>query len=463
MSIITPPIRGSLRHHLIEQVIDLISSGALQPGDRLPSIRTVSERDGISRGTVVVAYKDLESLGYIEGKERSGYVVKEGVIRQDSGSVGGTKCRDNALFAEDELGALCRRFAVANRLQSHDTATLSAHFIRKTINHFYAHIESNARPESGAALQHDLKKQLARYAKLTRGISCQTDSMVVMASQQQALSLIAHYGKTRNANPSIILEDPCSPHVVHLFTSLGYEIINVSIGDNGLDVAAFPDRPVDFIYTAPSYNFPSGIAISHANRVRLRQWSEQQHALIIEDDACCMPQNGQVVTPPLQPVYPAHPLFYLHPLGELIGNSIDLSLLVAPPDLIQPLRQLNALNGGPTAMINHQLAAVFLGSHYLIRCWEKMLKVRRRKFWLAVEGLRQYDPQLEYRGSPHAAFFSFTLSSGPLPAAVAEVVYPLALFCRNPSPIDTPPRYVYPIGALSINEIIKINAGLAPR
>ena len=51
---------------LVDQVRAAAASGAVQPGDPLPSIRPVAEELRVNRNTVAKAYTELESQGVIE-------------------------------------------------------------------------------------------------------------------------------------------------------------------------------------------------------------------------------------------------------------------------------------------------------------------------------------------------------------------------------------------------------------
>src|SRR5467141_409888 len=50
--------------------------GALRPGDRLPSVRGLSERERVSVSTVLQAYLQLEARGLIESRPQSGHYVR---------------------------------------------------------------------------------------------------------------------------------------------------------------------------------------------------------------------------------------------------------------------------------------------------------------------------------------------------------------------------------------------------
>lgn len=58
----------------------LVDSGDLAPGARLPTVRALAEDLGIAVNTVARAYRELEGLGVIETRGRSGSVVTGGGV-----------------------------------------------------------------------------------------------------------------------------------------------------------------------------------------------------------------------------------------------------------------------------------------------------------------------------------------------------------------------------------------------
>ncbi|MDB4938950.1 MAG: Transcriptional regulator, GntR family protein, partial [Labilithrix sp.] len=65
---------------LYERVADelggMVARGALRPGDRLPSVRRLSEERGVSIATVLAAYLLLEGRGLAEARPKSGHYVR---------------------------------------------------------------------------------------------------------------------------------------------------------------------------------------------------------------------------------------------------------------------------------------------------------------------------------------------------------------------------------------------------
>src|SRR6187549_1934063 len=54
----------------------MIDEEVLRIGDKLPSVRVLSEEYGISTGTAFQAYYHLEGRGLIESRPKSGYYVR---------------------------------------------------------------------------------------------------------------------------------------------------------------------------------------------------------------------------------------------------------------------------------------------------------------------------------------------------------------------------------------------------
>lgn len=66
----TPPFE-----QLRAQLVDAVASGALAPGERLPTVRRFAEDLGLAPGTVARAYRELEASGVIETRGRAGTFV----------------------------------------------------------------------------------------------------------------------------------------------------------------------------------------------------------------------------------------------------------------------------------------------------------------------------------------------------------------------------------------------------
>jgi GntR family transcriptional regulator len=61
---------------IVQQVKAAAASGALKPGDTLPSVRSLAEELRINRNTAARAYNELETEGILETRQGSGCFIK---------------------------------------------------------------------------------------------------------------------------------------------------------------------------------------------------------------------------------------------------------------------------------------------------------------------------------------------------------------------------------------------------
>lgn len=67
----------SLTDQFVQQIENMILSGELQVGEQLPGARELSERMGVSRSVISAGLIELEKLGFVEIKPRSGAYVTD--------------------------------------------------------------------------------------------------------------------------------------------------------------------------------------------------------------------------------------------------------------------------------------------------------------------------------------------------------------------------------------------------
>ena len=72
------PDAGRLAHRwLYDALRTEILEGRLRPGARLPATRDLARQYGLARGTIVNAFEQLKSEGYVEGSVGSGTYVSK--------------------------------------------------------------------------------------------------------------------------------------------------------------------------------------------------------------------------------------------------------------------------------------------------------------------------------------------------------------------------------------------------
>ena len=76
MSIDRPARRGSRTEGIAASLSGLIAAGAIEPGERLPSIRRAAERHGVSKNTMAEVYDRLVASGFLEARIGAGFFAR---------------------------------------------------------------------------------------------------------------------------------------------------------------------------------------------------------------------------------------------------------------------------------------------------------------------------------------------------------------------------------------------------
>ncbi len=72
---VRPDSGEPIYRQIIRQVTHAITTGALRPGDRLPTIRELAADQVVNPNTVARAYRELEAAGLVESGPRRGTFV----------------------------------------------------------------------------------------------------------------------------------------------------------------------------------------------------------------------------------------------------------------------------------------------------------------------------------------------------------------------------------------------------
>lgn len=124
-----PPLPFSLRldprtgvpayRQVIDQILGAVASGALQPGDQLPTVRQLAVDLAINPNTVVRAYRELEIRGALSTQQGIGTFVSQRPIPTDEAE---RQARLSRLVADLLARAGAEGFSadeVLTRLQDH--------------------------------------------------------------------------------------------------------------------------------------------------------------------------------------------------------------------------------------------------------------------------------------------------------------------------------------------------------
>jgi DNA-binding transcriptional regulator YhcF (GntR family) len=94
----TPPYE-----QLRRQFVELIGTGALSPGDRLPPLRQLAADLGLAVGTVARTYRELEAAGLVVSRRGGGTKVRADIPRPAAGDLQAVQHRAEVFVREARL------------------------------------------------------------------------------------------------------------------------------------------------------------------------------------------------------------------------------------------------------------------------------------------------------------------------------------------------------------------------
>lgn len=339
---------------LYERLRTGILTGQLQPGSRLPPSRSLALDYGLSRTTVLAAFEQLESEGYISGRPGSGTYVSETLpdiapmMSGRSGSVAtaqpGTGS-SNALSKRGQmlvsaprmpLPSLTRRSPLATAFQiglppldcfpHREWQRISTALLREAGTDLmtYGH------PAGLRALREEIAKQVG----LTRGIHCLADQVIVTSGSQQALEFCARV--LLDPGTPAWIEDPSYLGMRAAVVGSGARAVPVPVDDQGIDVAAGISREANAraAFVTPSHQFPLGVTMSLERRLALIKWAVSADAWIVEDDYDCeFRYQGQPLAA-LRTIDAHDRVVYIGTFSKTMFPALRLGYIVAPRPLI---------------------------------------------------------------------------------------------------------------------------------
>ncbi len=280
---------------LYQQVIDLIEnlmdSRTLMPGDKLPSLRTLSTQLKISVPTVRQAYIELERQGKVHSRPQSGYFVQflPKQCQQISKFQNWTpkpvtvECCN---LVEAVYDAMHQPDIVPLGIASPVMALSPVKILNRTMRRVMSRSDDkciNYAPVDGFP---PLRQQLAyRYAD--QGVDVSPEQIIITNGAQEALSLALK--AVANAGDLIAVESPTFFGILELIDSLGMLAIEISsCPDEGIRVDKLADaiaaHPIKACVFSTSINNPLGSMMPEQNRKKLVNLLEESDIPIIEDD-----------------------------------------------------------------------------------------------------------------------------------------------------------------------------------
>ncbi len=291
----------SLQQWLYDEIRGAILTGRFSPGSRLPATRDLAARFGISRGTVLGVFAQLNAEGYVSAAVgRGSFVAAELPERRLVPGKRRPKAPQSGARSADVLIELSARGARLSRsaFQVEGRATPARAFrpSQPDLAAFpfalWSRLAARRSRRVGGDLLADgeaqgygpLREAIAEHVRTARGVTCSAGNVVMLSSVQQAIDLTARL--LLDPGDAALLEDPGYPGARLVFEAAGAHIVGVPVDADGMNVEWACRHAADarLAYVTAGRQAPMGPPLALERRLALLEWARKSGAMILEDD-----------------------------------------------------------------------------------------------------------------------------------------------------------------------------------
>jgi GntR family transcriptional regulator/MocR family aminotransferase len=375
----------TLARQIYQQIRQMILSGVLDAGYKLPSTRKLSSQLSVSRNTVIEAYSQLMAEGYLKTSKGSGTAVTDGLHTLD------IKIPVNPKPAFKQDHALPAKQMIDFRTG----IPALEYFPHKEWGNLYREICNNI-PASGFGYGEtmgvwELREAIAHYLYRARGLSCDPNKIMITSGSTQGLSLTSR--ALQDSRKVVLVENPTHAGLRKVITSAGCSAQGVSVDDRGLRTEMLnTQNQVSFIYTTPSHQYPLGGILPIQRRLELVRFAEQSDCYIVEDDYDSeFRYEGQ----PVSSLYELNPerVIYLGSFSKLLAPALRLGFMILPQKLLASCRKLKMYSDVHSDALGQYTLARFIQNGSFEKHIWKMKKHYGRKRSFILDELTRHFPK----------------------------------------------------------------------
>jgi GntR family transcriptional regulator/MocR family aminotransferase len=407
---IDPSDTRTLQRQLFDQIRELILNDKLRSGDPVPASRSLSEQLGVSRNTVILAYEQLLSEGYIESRPNVGTFVSsdlpERVMAATSQS-GQAEQQANDNYGDTHplsCGVGAQMVISPNRgkldfdfwVGRTDASTFPANEWRRILDAKVRYGGARLAEYQDPQGLPELRQAISDHIGPARGVSASPEHIIVVNGSQDGLSLIsrvlAGYART------FVHEDPCYQGARFLFQSCGFSMQPVPVDNDGIDVDRLPKTRRSLLYVTPSHQYPLGVTLSLERRLKLLEWAARTDSFIIEDDYDGDFRYEGAPLTALRGLDRGGRVLYVGTFSKSLAAGLRLGFIVAPPSLARSFREWKSLASNGTPWLEQAAMAEFMNSSGFIRHLRRIRAIYKTRRDLVAASLRQSFGDAEIKG-----------------------------------------------------------------
>jgi 2-aminoadipate transaminase len=233
--------------------------------------------------------------------------------------------------------------------------------------------ERVAREGTAEALQYgpteglaDLRERLAAGLRET-GTPTEAADLLITSGGQQALDLLARV--LLDPGDRVICEGPTYPGAVPVLMAAQADVVHVPVDGEGIDPGGLADalerceregKPAKLVYLIPTFQNPSGAALSLERRRAVLELAVRHDVLVVEDDPYSALRFEGERLPTLRSLDPDGRVVYVGTLSKVLSPGLRIGFVAADHGILAKLNLCKQAADLCSSTLSQRLACVFL-------------------------------------------------------------------------------------------------------
>lgn len=355
-------------------------------GTKMLSSRNMSELLDVSRSTVIKSYELLVFEGIILARKGSGHEVlprtpkmvnsKQKIdpkIRYTEISHAG-----KSFLANVHIMNTSSEGSIAFRPGLPPLDIFPIHQWKKLFNQYWRNIKASSLTYSNVSGVSQLKRSIAEYLFVMRGIKCDDEQVIIVSGSVQSLFLTG--SALVNEGDKVVMENPTFPNVHSIFKSLNADLQAIELDQEGIDIKKLHQIATPkIIHVTPSNHYPTGVKMSLQRKSALLKFAKQAGAIIIENDYDHEISNWGLKEPSIFELDKDQRTVFLGTFNRLLHPSIRLGYMVVPYYLLDVVKALQKHSHRFVSPSNQVVMSEFIKKNYLFNHIKNVVEIAEER------------------------------------------------------------------------------------
>ena len=377
---------------IAEGLVNAILEGRLPPGTLLPGTREMAQLLNVNRKTVILAYEEAMTKGWLVSEPRRGTFVNAQLTPKQLPSVTQPSFAPQ-LLAPPQAPYFTHNAQVVALEHRHDAlffdnGTSDHRLLPQAVLHrYYRHalrnsFASNTVRYGSEGTGYHLRCALAEMLRNNRGLTVTAENICLTQGTQMSLYLSASL--LLKPGDVVLVERLSYPPAWEIFRQLGAQLVTVDIDDEGCRTDQVErlcrEHKVRMIYLTPHHQFPTTVSLHAARRQHLLALAALHDFCIIEEDYDHEYHFSGRPYLPLASDRAQRHVLYIGSLSKVLGSTFRCSYIVAPTSVIEALQRNAALMLGDADAVAQAMLADLINDGELkkhVRRVSKEYRARR--------------------------------------------------------------------------------------